>query len=776
MSCYTLNQQPDTRVFVVDIGEQLETVLNAMDVYYRLYEKSKNQVRTELADLIVDYMRESVYAIDNYLEHIRNNNLQSLQTPNYNIESKMGMEKVLIGYSEYLWRVMDYYQKKVETKKKEFCPIVIPDLNKLDICVEVLFPEGNGEHWKDEKDIRESNVKYNQYLLTIDSPTLAELGDLPIFMAMLFHEIAHQFRYESRVERNKTLVSIIVRESMKELVVGVLGKVERSIGKNENKQDLRDMLIEVFTMVTIEWIEKKQYFGEDMDVPLNYFIINFCSKFEEFKNAWIREENIQEKVAQYIKEIQSTTDVCQGEGLNFLKLLHDFMDKQSDILTIQKAVFALTWWCAYQKLESGREDIVREQGWLLKIEDVGQWCESREPWEYMELWNPICLTAQGEQQKEIEAIWRCFDSFAHWVEDYLERIKEKDEKDEKDEKSDEIEHFMNLLYKRTCEKWNEMNEEYDKIGKNSYSVIEQQSLLNRYRSWTLMGRYLGIDTEGNVKRFTNTICSYIDYMGGDSVKAAVALYREITSDIFMYCIMDLSPFEYLKLVTMIISEPDLIRWFNIKRVVSVIYVMGSTQDEKTSMDQYWVACQTIWEEIINFYQTMFNVAGNETTTEYLCEIKEAQEEEIFAQMLINIEKFQEMIRQVTENEFGDKLEVLRHIEKMVKVFDRIVRQGKYYIMELRENPECLEDYQKGVKEQKQMRQKMKQSQEMFVKELLNLCLLSKEYIHKKHHKTGVVNDEKLNKESIEFLLSMYYNRKIRNTRKSRSEEEGQYED
>ena len=232
------------------------------------------------------------------------------------------------------------------------------------------------------------------------------------------------------------------------------------------------------------------------------------------------------------------------------------------------------------------------------------------------------------------------------------------------------------------------------------------------------------------------------------MKAAVALYREITSDIFMYCIMDLSPFEYLKLVTMIISEPDLIRWFNIKRVVSVIYVMGSTQDEKTSMDQYWAACQTIWEEIINFYQTMFNVAGNETTTKYLCEIKEAQEEEIFAQILRNIEKFQEMLRQVTENERGDKLDVLRHIEKMVKVFDRIVRQGKYYIMELRENPECLEDYQKGVKEQKQMRQKMKQSQEMFVKELLNLCLLSKEYIHKKHHKTGVVNDEKLNKEDF----------------------------
>ena len=50
------------------------------------------------------------------------------------------------------------------------------------------------------------------------------------------------------------------------------------------------------------------------------------------------------------------------------------------------------------------------------------------------------------------------------------------------------------------------------------------------------------------------------------------------------------------------------------------------------------------------------------------------------------------------------------------------------------------------------------------KKIKEMCNSSRKYISEKHYKTGCVNDKNLNAESIEFLLDLYYKRKIRNSR------------
>lgn len=779
MSCYTLNQQPDTRAFVAGIGEQLDTVLESMEVYCRLYADAKALAKTQIADLVVDYMREAVHAIDNYMEHIRNNNLQSLQTPNYNIESNMGMEKILIGYSEYLWKFIQYYQKKSETisnEKRKFCPIVVPDLHKMDICVEALFPEGYGDTWKEEDKIRKSNEQYNQYLLIIDSPTLSELGDLPVFMAMLFHEIAHQFRYETREKRNRVLADIIVKESMAELITGVMTEAFGDIGDNEEECEMRDMLIQVSAGTVIEWMEKNDYLVDDMKSPLICFKRVFASRFYNFIRAWRGETDFQSRGAQYIKEIQDVTDVCNCLCLKYLELFYDTITEKSyGTSGIEKAAFALAWRCAYEELQLAGENVATDELWLLETEKVREWCGKGDADKFGELWRPIRLASKDGQWETTEEIWSSFMAFALWIEENLYKSRGIDTK-----LYQVVNDFAVMLYAEVCDEWSKRNQKYDCIGDASYPGNQSQKLVNSYRSWTLMGRHLGIDKTGNEGRFWKIICAHLDDVKTDSMENEVSKYREITSDIFMYSIMGLSPFEYLKLVTMIISVGDLTRWFDIDRVVTVIYVMEvpDVLNAEAAMDKYWEICLEMLEKLENYYRTMVTGGDNALVIDEFDQIKKSWTGQIRMLGYVDIGGLVEKICQMKEKNSNntDSQQILKHIEKMARTLRRILLDGPYYIKYLTSAPERLADYRTGVRELKKVRNDMKQDNNPFIKELSELCSLSTRYIQEKHYKTGVVKDAVLNEKSIEFLLGLYYSRKIRNTRKLRTQEEKRYED
>ena len=68
------------------------------------------------------------------------------------------MEKVLIGYSEFLNVFIEYYQKSAFSKMGEgssiehqYLPIVVPALSKRDVAVEIMFREGVCYDWDWEK-------------------------------------------------------------------------------------------------------------------------------------------------------------------------------------------------------------------------------------------------------------------------------------------------------------------------------------------------------------------------------------------------------------------------------------------------------------------------------------------------------------------------------------------------------------------------------------------------------------------------------------------------
>ena len=126
----------------------------------------------------------------------------------------------------------------------------------------------------------------------------------------------------------------------------------------------------------------------------------------------------------------------------------------------------------------------------------------------------------------------------------------------------------------------------------------------------------------------------------------------------------------------------------------------------------------------------------------------------------------EKLGQMKEKADNDEesMQILRHIENLAKILRRIFLDGPYYITLLRCLPERLHDYQTGVRKLKRICDDMSQTSNPFIKDLSELCSLSKDYIRTKHYQTGVVKDAALNEKSIEFLLGLYYSRKIRNAR------------
>lgn len=116
---------------------------------------------------------------------------------------------------------------------------------------------------------------------------------------------------------------------------------------------------------------------------------------------------------------------------------------------------------------------------------------------------------------------------------------------------------------------------------------------------------------------------------------------------------------------------------------------------------------------------------------------------------------------------------LEHIEKTVNVFERLILNGRKYILKLIRNKECYEDYQTGVAYLKGVKDGIRKNMgsDPFMKKLLLICEQSKRYIEQEHYETGIVKDAELNKQSIEFLLSLYYDKRIRNTRKEENKDE-----
>ena len=613
LSCRFINDVSDTRIYAVVLLRQILVVLKSFKEFVEIYKKSEND--KNILDEIDGYLQESLRSINVYAEYIRNNNLQTLQMPNYNVETSSSVEKLLIGYSEFVRMIYEGIKNTDFLSIKSVVPIVVPALDADVVSVEVMFADGTGKDWEIEKLIHKSKEK----LVILKSPTQTELSYMSTMVFSLLHEIAHQLRYEKRTERNKAVAAIcvgrlahIIAENISEMFQRITG--ERDIGYEAG--------------VLLELCVKKAYFDvfwsedaadDDFNTPLAFFKKQLIAYWINFFLTYSQPEKLEENVKAYFQETLQYFDY----GNECLK---------EDVLNI------------YEKISKPGENTKNEksidklQSLVTAIADYGNKIEGQ--CEDKKEKNRLTRICQALQVRIITQRERYFDDSG---------LKKKVEDD---------------LYESLCEKWEEKYKAKKAAGQD-------------LKGWSAFGRWMGIDVKGSVynkKVFTKIIegASENAWKGVENLfSMCIGQYREETADIFMCKTGKLPAEDYITLIlTNVSADPEienkLIR--RILRVMSVVYCGKTDEDTTLKLLEQLI-------EIIKAAETRMRDAidlGNATPES--CEnLKIAQKnvKEIFTE-LIGIEASSVQAGRMKEedgavNEYQDKLEALKQeLKKLVE--------------------------------------------------------------------------------------------------------------
>lgn len=732
-SCRIINLQSDTRIYAMGLLGQLEIVEYSLEEYLKIY--SQVDDGPEFAELLMDYLRVSVHTLDNYAEYIRNNNMQSLQTPNYNIETKMGMEKLLIGYSEYLRQYIQNYRwgfDRTNIKQdagKEFYPVIIPDLNRTDIGVEALFPKCGVK--PKETEVGLDGEKERKTLLVVTCSALKELSDTPVLMSILGHEVAHQFRYEDREKRNRTILSMLVydyAETIARRIVRATNIEEEA--RLLTKESLQDLFQNALAKPIKDWMCSKGNEDEWADMSLGAFELEYERLRSEFIAAWNYRGELERVIEIFVKnlekEYQCNKDILE-ENLKEIKNVIESAKNPS---------------------QKSSEKIGEINRCLRLIADAY-----------------IASCKQESEKEEIDFEYgKMFCNFGNIFYEMLAEHKLSDSLPKPLGTA-----FFESVYNRAAVLWEKKSQEYRK-----------NSDFSMFRAWNLAGRYFGLGLEGKMlrekgkSRLEKELLSV--WLSGEEIgcpEALVSRYREITSDLSMCCMLKLSLFAYVNLCALMMWENVLVYKFNLSRMATVIEAMWGTEGKS-----YNDLCGEIFDDLAIYAGE--NWQGEETEKKKFLQCmkdskpkksKDTGEREwdylTYAEAKVLLEQQKKSAREEEVCNF------FKHLERLLLMCEKLAIKGKDTVAELQHQWQLLEDYRDGVKVLKKVQEELekKREEDISIKKFVDLGESIEKFLEKEHYHVGNVRSEEINRKSMKYLLWLYYYRKIYNAQNGEHEEE-----
>ncbi len=99
-----MNQLQELRISTANLLQQLNILLHSLN-NYMMSAKECQYNQKELALQVEEYLQMGVGALEIFTRYVRNINLQTLQTPNYDLQTNVCVEKVLLAYSHFCVRL-----------------------------------------------------------------------------------------------------------------------------------------------------------------------------------------------------------------------------------------------------------------------------------------------------------------------------------------------------------------------------------------------------------------------------------------------------------------------------------------------------------------------------------------------------------------------------------------------------------------------------------------------------------------------------------------------
>ena len=595
---YEINKLQELQISVAHLLVQYEDMIASLEELLGMIVSEPPKI---YADIIEENLKHGIGALEIFTRYIRNVNLQTFQAPNYDLQTNMCVEKILLAYSQFL-RPFMLQRKKTYYLSESLYPIILPSMRVTDLSVVVIFDNRKTGIFNGQK----------ERLMVVYSPTFSFLCESCFLIPSVFHEIAHQFRYEERNVRNTCLNKYVLKSFLHALIIGILDKSGEYDFQNTS-------VVEELVEYAYDKFYKNFLDEQKKELCLQEFKQELIEKLDMFYKCLSEENKTPSKLIK--RYVAKTKGDIQYYGKKILRVLSKVARGIDSIEWIEKAIVAGKE-VDKGKLEKQREKLRKDIKKLKKIQENQIWMEikkelekSREL-ELKEKFEKLLKQQFGETDSSEEIGKKAFEI---WNE-YIEKQREMGQKSEDGLDKGRIFHLLKQYHNVNSaycflshhmrnslnmqqEEWlnyrkrfNEMcnalfNEFQIRLGE--FSVQRREKL-----DWNMVAvpierlnyiiKEIQLRGEEGFKEKIQAICE--EYWSNgiyDFVSQKIELYREITSDLFMCAIMNLDPFGYLVVVAEMLKFNEFNRDVQMERVSIILQCLYEVENKGKTNLKTW---------------------------------------------------------------------------------------------------------------------------------------------------------------------------------------------
>lgn len=665
---YEINKLLELRISTANVLIQYETLIDSLDFYIKNISEAEEK---EYADEVEKNLLYGIRALEIFITYIRNVNLQTFQAPNYDLQTNVCIEKVLLAYSQFL-RPFMVRQTNIYELPVSLCPMIVPSMGMRDLSVIVPF----------HNNLFKDNDKVSK-LMVVYSPTFSFLCETCFQIPTVFHEIAHQFRYENRRERNECLEKYILKSWLQLILSKILDGSE--VQDLSTASFLDNTVDVIYNKVLVNLLEEEdrgsclQLFSRTLAGELNAF----CEYMSTTKRLLEEGDRscLQEDVRNYLNKTKNCITVYDDQILKEIEkidaCIEQIGEREKVILGEEKVdkESAVTERIRLQKeLKPHVRDlkVLQEQQICDKIVEILRKAgENKLAEEYEQLWQE--LRDQHENAKEVGK-----KAFEKWKKNSAEqnqiisllrqyhRVNAAYEYFDThvSENLSEDELRRQLKYQQISDKLCEVLLEELLDNLNKYT--EEQKTILDWNTGLFFNEYFGYikkkirlnGKDGMCHMLSDISQKYIGKSIGDFVDQRINFYREVTSDLFMCAMMDLDGFGYLIVAAEILKFHRRNQKIQIQRVSLVLQCLYAVllNDKELDSERFWAELENRMRK-----ETLYLHKG-------LCE--EAKMHKIAGNCLADWPENSEF---KTMNEIRNFLEVCVHEEGLTSTQKWIIR-------------------------------------------------------------------------------------------------------
>lgn len=197
---------------------------------------------------ITENLRIACLALDRYNHEIVMNSGSNFNAQNYEIQSKVNIEKYVVAYSCFLQKICDSYINEyhngIESVFPKLYPFVYLDLNKKKIVTYSLFERIKYENTEPQMG--------SPVMFAIAVPNYRRFANIIRILPQLVHEVSHQFVYtENHEAENKFLLKKGAEYLATSITKGICYSVELTNMTSEEQEMFRDYQKELKKQIAV---------------------------------------------------------------------------------------------------------------------------------------------------------------------------------------------------------------------------------------------------------------------------------------------------------------------------------------------------------------------------------------------------------------------------------------------------------------------------------------------------------------------------------------------